>query len=347
MDLFSGKTVLITGATGLIGSNLVDRFMQIENVNVIALSHSKDKLNMVYSKYKNASNFQIVVQDVCDPLLKDMPPLDYVFHAAGSISRETIKNQPISIIRPNIFGTISLLEYLKRQKEEKGIIGKIVVFSSATVYGVPSGNIRSFGEKDTEFSEQLHSITAPYSEAKRMAEVISLAYYRQHQLDVMIVRPSYVYGFTPFAPNTAFYEFVRKVSMGEDIVLENPNAPKRDYIYIDDFVDGLITVATHGKIGETYNISSNGDYGNFASIHEIAHTIITEANLLIKTSKQLCIKYNTPPKECKEGVLLKNAKLKEFGWHITYPLEIGIRKTIEKYKRIKDCEDFLEGCEWR
>ena len=99
MNNFSGKTVLVTGATGLIGSNIVDKFMSMGDVKVIALSRNKDKLERVFDKYLSRTNFSYIAKDICGPL--DLSErIDCIFHAASPISGAVISEQPVNVILP-------------------------------------------------------------------------------------------------------------------------------------------------------------------------------------------------------------------------------------------------------
>ena len=206
--MYENKTVLITGATGLIGSHIVDRLMELDNVRVIALSRNEEKLEIGFSKYLNDPRFRIIVGNIQENLEID-EKVDYIFHAASPMESKVIKNKPLDVINPNILGTINCLELLRKQKEEKGISGRMILFSSVTVYGNVTNNDIVVSEENTNVTEKLENLSAPYSQSKRMAEVIALAYYRQLEIDVVICRFSTVYGYTRFIPDTAFFEFIK------------------------------------------------------------------------------------------------------------------------------------------
>ena len=99
-----------------------------------------------------------------------------------------------------------------------------------------------------------------------MVEVIAQAYYRQYDIDSVIVRISYVYGYTKQHPNTAFYEFIEKAVKGEDIILNNSGMARRDNIYISDVINALLILCMKGEAGEIYNVSSAGEKVNFTGI---------------------------------------------------------------------------------
>ena len=336
MNDFSGKTVLITGATGLIGSNLVNWFMSMENVKVIALARNKEKLNKEFVEYIDKKNFSVVIQDICTPInFSKGEKIDYIFHAAGAMTGEVINNRPIEVIDANLIGARNCLDLLLEQKKG-GYDGRLVLFSSVTVYGNNSSIDKMVTEKDTGIAGTLDIPYAAYAETKRMSEVLALSYCRQYDVDVVIARLSTVYGYTKFPPNTAFYEFIKKALNNEGIVLKNSCLPRRDNIYIDDAVNGLLLICKNGVKGEAYNISSNGDLENFAAVDEIAETVVTAVNDIYGSS--IAVKYENPSTQMRgAGIKLDNTKLKELGFEVKARLITGIEETIRKYKK-----DYIE-----
>ncbi|MFA9464604.1 MAG: NAD-dependent epimerase/dehydratase family protein [Velocimicrobium sp.] len=327
MKSYSNKTVLITGATGLIGSHIVDALMDKGDVKVIALSRSEEKLKKGFEQYLKNSNFSVVAKDVVETF-KFHESIDYIFHAAGPMEGKIIKNRPIDVIKPNIAGTMNCLEFLKKQEIEKGIKGRMVLFSSVTVYGNNADVDLIVQEADTRVTETLESVSAPYSQSKRMSEVITLAYCRQFGIDAVIGRFSTVYGSTRFIPDTAFYNFIKKGIDGENITLNSSGLPRRDNIYVDDAVAGILAVGTKGITGEAYNVSSNGELGNYASVDEIAQVIAEAAN---KRNSDIIVEVINKLEATgvrRPGLKLDNSKLKKLGWDISTSLTEGIDKTI-------------------
>ena len=184
-------------------------------------------------------------------------------------------------------------------------------------------------ENDTNYAISLDAPTACYSESKRMAEVIAKSYVKQYNIDAVIARFSTVYGPTKNIPNTAFYEFIKKSILGQDIIINNSTIPRRDNIFINDAIEGLMSVTQYGRIGESYNISSNGELGNFAAIDEIAQVAVTVANIGSK------VKHNEMKVTKRGGLKLDNNKLKELGWRCKTSLEKGIKITLSDFGRIK------------
>lgn len=328
---FSGKTILVTGATGLIGSHIVDRFMGMGNVRVIALSRNGRKLKEGFADYISEPSFQYIEQDISRPLCLYDTPVDVIFHAASPMSGKMIANFPVDVISPNLFGTQNCLEFLRGQEAAVGLRGRLILFSSVTVYGNVLDRDIVVSETDTAISEALECSNAPYSQSKRMSEVIVQAYRKQYNLDAVIARISTVYGDTRFKPETAFFEFINRAIAGEDIVLNNSGAPRRDNIYIDDVISGLLAICQKGIDGQAYNISSNMELGNFAAIDEIAELIVRIANRCReqKFDEALKVIYKAGKNATrKPGLILENTKLKSLGWSLETNLEAGIAKTI-------------------
>lgn len=327
MNTYSNKTVLITGATGFIGNNLVDTFMKMGDVRVIALSRTMQKLKAEFAEYENSHNFKMIEQDISSPLIIE-EPVDFIFHAAGSMEGKVIKNYPVDVIKSNILGTMNCLSFLQKQKELTGKSGRMILFSSITVYANNTDEELVVNETNTGITDTLESARAPYSQSKRMIEVIATAYAKQYGVDSVICRFSTVYGPTRIPPDTAFFEFIRKGISGENIILNSANLPKRDNIYIDDAINGAIIVGAKGATGEAYNVSSNGDMGNYASVEEIAQAVAGNSDKGIKVYCK-----NEVAGNCKPGIRLSNEKIRKLGWRVTVSLENGIKQTLSIMKK--------------
>lgn len=324
LDKFKNTTILVTGATGLIGSHIVTELLAIEGTRVIALGRSKSKLVSTFEDGKSVGSLECMEHDIASPLPEDLGHVDFIFHAASPISGEIIKTRPLDVINSNLSGTINCLEYLKQQGS-----GKMIVFSSATVYSVDEPS-HVATEENTSVADCIDAPNAPYSESKRMIEVIANAYHKQYQVDVLIARFSYVYGYSKNAAKTAFYEFINKALSGKNIVMNKSGLSRRDNIYVEDAVDGLLHLCEQGLSGDVFNVSSNGDMGNYAAVDEMAQIIAMNANKLLNDT-HVNVEFKEENHERKEGLRLSNEKIKSTGWAISTSIEEGIYKTMKAY----------------
>lgn len=323
MNRFENQSVLITGATGLIGSNLAHRLMSFGNVRVVVLARNKDKITKLFSEYINNKNFEYIVQDITNPI-KSEERFDYIFHAAGSIEGNIIRNCPVDIIKANIHGAVTCLEYLKKQNH-----GRMIVFSSATVYG-NCNKERIVQEADTELTDSLDNPICAYSQSKRMAETLARAYYHQYGVDVVIARFSYVFGYSKYYPNSAIFSFIQKALNGEDIVINGINFQRRDNIYVEDAICMLLNVSKYGIPCEAYNISSGGKNNNYKSIDEIAQEIVNISNKLTRFSVK-CIKKEFDDKDRQFGIVMNNSKSLAIGDVSIHDLTDALSLSISRY----------------
>lgn len=324
-NIYKDKTVVVTGASGLIGSNLVNRLMQFDGVKMVVVGRSAKKLESVFSQHVEKNNFKIVEHDINNPIPDNFGQIDYLYHAASPISGETIQKEPVSVISTNLCGVLNCLDYLKKQKVVTSVKGTLIVFSSATVYGKMQEGDESALESATQLADSLDHPNAPYSESKRMIEVVARAYHKQYEIAVKIARFSYIYGYTAVPPKTAFYGFIQKALNGEDMVFQKSGFGRRDNIYIDDAIEGLLYMTEYGTEGEAYNISSGGDGGNFAAIDEMADCIAEAASNGVKV-------VIAPTESRAGGIALGNEKLKALGWSVKTSLKDGIDHIYNKYK---------------
>lgn len=330
MKSLSGKVILVTGATGLVGSHLVDELLN-RNAKVVVIGRNEEKIRTVFAEKLDNRDFSYLVCNIADGIPKQLGVVDVIFHAASPISGEEIKSKPIDVIDANLVGTRNCLQYLKKQNEKSKINGRMVVFSSATVYGNNEKTDKRVFESDTYISDSLDSHNSPYSESKRMIEVIANAYYKQYKVDIVIARIGYVYGFSKNKPNTAFYEFISKAISGENIILNNSGMGRRDNIYVSDVVSALIFLSVNGKSGEVYNVSSGGEKENFKAIDEIAETIANCVNELNGNDNiKVVVKQNDSDR--KPGIILNNNKLTELGWSLHKDIYNGVMDTVKKYR---------------
>ena len=260
----------------------------------------------------------LITQDVSDPL--SLPyPIHYIIHAASPASPRFYKDAPLSVIYPNVLGTINMLNLARTNP-----VRSILYFSSGEVYGEFAGEIdeNAYGIVDPT------ALRSCYAESKRMGENLCIAYGSEYGLPVKIVRPFHTYGpGMKLDDGRVFADFVRSVVMGQDIVLTSSGEAKRSFLYLSDATLAYFLILTKGVNNEAYNVANEQ---GIISIKELAQIIVG-----LFPEKGLQVRFE-PPKESYMpspimSCAVKTHKLKALGWSPKVSIEQGFSKTIRSY----------------
>lgn len=255
LEFLSEKTILITGASGMLGSCLVDTIMLCNgerklDCKVIALSRNGQKLEERFHDYIADKNFEYIPHDVCQPLYEISEKVDYIIHAASNADPANMARYPADTLLANVIGTKNLMEYGLAHN-----MRRFLFVSSGEVYGRPNENQDDFTE-DYCGPLDLSSPRSCYPEGKRAAEVLCQSYASQYGIDVVIVRPCHLFGPTMSRSDSrAVAEFIWSAVDGNDVVLKSNGLKERSHCYVVDAVRGLLVALGKGTSGEAYNIA--------------------------------------------------------------------------------------------
>lgn len=251
-------TVLVTGATGLVGGCAVRTLLYLNRVRklgltvlcpVRSLEKAKAALDGVYSR-RELNVFEADIES-----FPDIPgPIDYIIHAAAPTASRFFVTNPVETINAIVNGTMNILEFA-RQKQIRGM----VYVSSMEVFGTVSdeGKPRTENELGTV---DLTSTRSSYSESKRLCELMCACYAREYGVPVRSLRLAQTFGAGVSADdNRVFMQFVKAALAGESPVLRTKGLSIGNYVHISDCVSALLTLMTGGTDGESYNASGDGD----------------------------------------------------------------------------------------
>ena len=318
----SCKSMLISGAAGMIGSCLIDVIMRKNqeglNCKIYALGRNEEKAKSRFAYCYDSENFEFIPYDINKPLERDLGRVDYIFHLASNTHPVAYSDDPIGTITTNIIGTNNLLKYAVEHKTERFLFA-----SSVEIYGENRGDVEKFDESYLGYID-CNTLRAGYPESKRCGEALCQAYKKQYGLDVVIPRISRVYGPTMLMSDTkASSQFILKAVAKEDIVLKSAGEQFYSYTYVADAVSGILTVLLKGVSGEAYNISDEN------------------SDIRLKDFARLCaeasgtkVVFDIPDASEAEGYssttlgVMDNTRLKKLGWSANTDIINGIGKTI-------------------
>lgn len=312
------KSVLVIGATGTIGSFLIDTLMRRNNIyndNIIvyAGSRSDEGIKKAFPNYIGDKLFIPFVKDISKELSINFG-VDYIIHAGSPSYPQSFKDTPVEIMKSNIIGTANLLDYCKDKDT------RFMYVSSGEVYGNYTGNT-PINEHYLGYIDNLNPRSC-YPISKRAAETLCISYKEEYGVDSVIVRPSHIY--SPFYKkenNNVFNKFLESSVKGEDIIFKKGVQYTRSYTFIVDVITGILKVLMDGKNGETYNISNEN---SVVSLEDIAQELSNISNIKVIIDE---IEVDNKVDNPMNYAVLDNSKLKTLGWFPLYDFKEGIKET--------------------
>ncbi len=316
-----GKTVLITGGTGLIGSFLID-VLKAANLGckVLLFGRSEEKAKARFEEYWNEGWLKFVKWDAAEPRIEQMSyvedPIDYVLHLASNTHPVAYATDPIGTIATNVIALNNLLAFAAERKASRFLFA-----SSNEIYGENRGDVELFDEKYCGYID-CNTLRAGYPESKRCGEALCQAYIRQKGLDCVIARLTRTYGPTILPTDTkAISQFFRNAINGEDIVLKSEGKQHYSYQYVSDSVSGLLTVLLKGETGEAYNIA---DESGDITLRDLASLIAAQAGWKVVFDVPDSVESAGFSKATKAR--LDGSKIRALGWEPVYDIRAGVHR---------------------
>ena len=325
------KSIMLSGATGMIGSFFVDVILEKNlcsdlNCTVYALGRNEEKAKRRFSKFTNDSHFVFVPYDVKLPFTRhDLGTVDYVLHLASNTHPIQYATDPIGTITTNIIGLQNLLDFAIEHNTTR-----FAFVSSNEIYGENRGDVEFFDEDYCGYIN-CNIMRAAYPESKRCGEALCQAYKSQKGLDVVIPRPTRSYGPTMLMSDMkAISQFVKNGVAGEDIVLKSAGTQLYSYTYVADAVTGLFTILLKGENGEAYNIAEEH---SDVTLKELASIIANISGNKVVFEIPDAVEVAGYSKATKAR--LDGHKLMKLGWTPKYDIKRGMERTIKILRELK------------
>jgi len=309
-EMLRGKSVLVTGGTGLIGSNLINALLYTEKekklgLRVFALVRDEAKAARLFEgPLAEKLPLSFIIGSVETPLSCE-ENFSYIIHTASPTSSKYFVEHPVETISTAVSGTENMLKLAAACGTEG-----FLYLSSMEVYGTPQTDEPITESHGTDLNTTV--VRSCYPEGKRMCEMLCTAYAAQYHVPAKIVRLTQTFGpGVKYHDGRVFAEFARCAMEKRNIILHTEGKTRRNYLYTADAVAAILTVLLKGEAGQAYNAANESTY---CSIYEMAELVAHECaqdQISIEIQLESEEKYGYAP------VLhmnLQAAKLRALGW---------------------------------
>ena len=324
----AGKSVMITGAAGLVLSPVVDILIRYNEthetpIRILAAGRWLKEMTDRFGAYCDKPYFTFVVYDASRTDNRITEKADYIIHGASNASPDMIVKEPVETMMSNFTGMKYLLDVAKEAGTKR-----LLYISSSEVYGKKEGD-RPYREGEYGYIDLL-SARNSYSVGKRAAETLCASYAAEYGVESVIVRPGHIYGPTasPVDKRVAS-AWAYAVARGEDIVMKSDGAQIRSYCHCLDCASAILTVLLKGENVHAYNIS-NPDA--IVSIREMAELLAASAGVELRME--------LPTEEERKGFnpmsnsSLDSTGLEGLGWKGVFDAPEGFAETVEILREI-------------
>lgn len=322
IDRLENKVIMITGATGLICSSIVDILIKYNEthdnyITIVVAARSEDKVRNRFGKYFDKPYFVYLKYDANDQNVNFDKKVDFIIHGASNADPNRVMKEPVETMTSNFTGLLALLNYAK-------VVGtkRLLYISSSEVYGKKDVE-ESYCESEYGYIDLLN-VRNSYSISKRAAETLCLSYSSEYGVETVITRPGHIYGPTASVfDSRVSSKWAYDVIDNKSIIMKSDGKQVRSYVYCLDCAAAILKVLMVGEKGTAYNIS-NPD--SVISIKEMAEILATAGNVDLKME--------LPTEDEKKGFnpmlnsSLDASRLLKLGWKGCFNAETGFSHTV-------------------
>lgn len=325
VPLFSGSTVLVTGAAGFLGSYFLDAFVAMNErldrpCHVIGVDNFRSGAPDRLAHLRSDRHVTFVTHDVITPFEPGCP-VDWIIHCASIASPTFYRRYPLETIDVNINGTRHMLDLARRGARS------MLLLSTSEIYGDPDASHIPTSEDYRGFV----SCTGPracYDESKRVAETIATTYFRLFQTPVKTVRLFNLYGPGQRLDDLRVIPDLMSAALaGRPIVLFSDGTATRSFCYVSDAVTGMLQVLASEANGEAFNVGNDAEE---ISVRRLAQVMgeIAEVSVTFGQAADQHYVTDNPQRRCPNITKLRRLG----GWRPLVDLREGLRRTLESYR---------------
>jgi UDP-glucuronate decarboxylase len=308
------KRILVTGGAGFLGSHLCDRLIK-EGHDVLCVDNFFTGRKQNIAHLIGHPYFELMRHDVTLPLHVEV---DQIYNLACPASPIHYQFDPVQTTKTSVHGAINMLGLANRTK------ARVFQASTSEVYGDPEqhpqqesywGRVNPIGPRSC------------YDEGKRCAETLFFDYYRQHNLDIKVVRIFNTYG-PRMHPNDGrvVSNFIVQALKGEDITIYGDGSQTRSFCYVDDLIEGFILMmATEKGVTGPINLGNPGEFTMLELAEKVIQLTQSKSKLVFKALP------TDDPKQRQPDISLAKENL---GWQPKVNLEDGLKETISYFKKL-------------
>lgn len=309
-----GKTLLVTGSTGLIGRCIVEFLLaSVHGITILAPVRNGEKAHRLFG---HRANLIITQCDLVEYLSSKDLVFDFAIHCASPTNGSYIASHPAEVFAMMYDSTRNLLD-AARACGAQGV----VYVSSVEYYGVIKDPVTPIDEASRGYTD-FDSMRSAYPLGKQACEFLCKSYAAEYGLRAMIARPTQTLGAGASADeNRVFAQFARSVANNTDIVLHTAGKSSKPYCYTTDAVSALLYILLTGTPGEAYNVANDSTY---ISIRELAEFIVKNFNPQLKVTVELHPEISYAPDTF---LPISTAKIQALGWK---PL-VGLHEMFARF----------------
>ena len=331
--------LIVTGGAGFIGSNLIKRALKHKEYEILNLDKLSYASNLNSIEYlKSNPNYSFIKCDICDYQLLEKIVADFkpnkIIHLAAESHVDRSIDDPFSFIETNIIGTYNLLEIARKyfsslsSNEKKQFIFHHV--STDEVYGSLDVNDEKFDEYTS------YKPNSPYSASKASSDHLVRAWNKTYKLPTVITNCSNNYG--PFQfPEKLIPLTILKCLSHENIPIYGSGSQIRDWLYVEDHADALLSILERCVSGEIYNIGGNSEKSNLQVVEYICKILdkISPSKKINNYSQLITFVKDRPGHDKRYAMNINKIK-KDYNWEPVETFESGMNKTIKWYLKNED-----------